>query len=183
MPNTAVSTADLQAVSEAVSPVLQEHALVLEAAELPGGQPPVLRLVVDRTEGTEGMDLDLIAELSDTIGTLLDETVLRDSEPYELEVASPGATRPLTQPRHWMRNVGRMVKVSLTEGEPLQGLLLDADQAGIEIEEVLPPPKKGMKAKVRPARRLGHEDIRKGKVDVDATAARVLKMQNDGEEA
>ena len=33
--------------------------------------------------------------------------------PYTLEVSSPGVDRPLTQPRHWQRAVGRLVRVPL----------------------------------------------------------------------
>ena len=33
-------------------------------------------------------------------------------EPYTLEVSSPGVDRPLTLPRHWRRNVGRLVAVT-----------------------------------------------------------------------
>ena len=32
---------------------------------------------------------------------------------YQLEVGSPGVDRPLTLPRHWRRNVGRLVKVTV----------------------------------------------------------------------
>ena len=34
--------------------------------------------------------------------------------PYTLEVTSPGVDRPLTEPRHWRRSVGRMVRVTAT---------------------------------------------------------------------
>jgi ribosome maturation factor RimP len=34
--------------------------------------------------------------------------------PYTLEVSSPGVDRPLTQPRHWRRAVGRLVRVPVS---------------------------------------------------------------------
>ena len=33
--------------------------------------------------------------------------------PYVLEVTSPGVDRPLTEPRHWRRNIGRLVTVAV----------------------------------------------------------------------
>ena len=35
--------------------------------------------------------------------------------PYTLEVSSPGVDRPLTDPRHWRRAVGRLVQVTVTD--------------------------------------------------------------------
>ena len=35
---------------------------------------------------------------------------------YTLEVTSPGTDRPLTLPRHWRRNQGRLVKVATHDG-------------------------------------------------------------------
>ena len=38
-------------------------------------------------------------------------------QPYTLEVSSPGVGRPLTEPRHFRRNVGRLVTVHHDGGE------------------------------------------------------------------
>jgi ribosome maturation factor RimP len=175
MPNTAIGPADLEGVTATVTPIVEEVGLLLEAVELPGGEPPVLRLIVDRDEGTEGVDLDLVAELSDKVGEALDQGPLAGDTPYDLEVSTPGAGRDLTQPRHWKRNVNRFVNVLPIEGERLHGLLLAADDDGIEIEPRKPAPKKGMKDKVLDPVRLSYPMLTRGKVDVDATAAWALK--------
>jgi ribosome maturation factor RimP len=46
--------------------------------------------------------------------------------PYTLEVTSPGTDRPLTLPRHWRRNQGRLVKVACREGEGFTGRIVRA---------------------------------------------------------
>lgn len=174
MPTTPSSPLGLDEITAAVAPVIERAGLLLEAVELPGGEPPVVRVVVDRPSGTEGLGLDMVAELSQEIGELLESGNLTGNEPYDLEVTSPGAARPLTEPRHWARNVGRMVQLKQVEGDDLAGLLLEADENGILLEPVKAAPKKGMKSKILPQVRLEFEGIRRGKVDVEANAARLL---------
>jgi ribosome maturation factor RimP len=57
-------------------------------------------------------------------------------EPYTLEVSSPGVDRPLTLPRHWVRNVGRLVAVTVTDGRETTGRLLSIadDATSVELE-------------------------------------------------
>src|SRR4051794_40846112 len=82
-----------------------------ELVVTPAGRRSVVRVVVDRDEG---VSLDDIAEVSRAVSAMLDEN---DGElgraPYVLEVTSPGVDRPLSEPRHWRRNVGRLVTVSV----------------------------------------------------------------------
>ena len=68
--------------------------------------------------------------------------------PYTLEVSSPGVDRPLTQPRHWQRAAGRLVRVPLApsgaghakpgHGKPgavaVQGRVVAADAAGVTLD-------------------------------------------------
>lgn len=175
MPATSTGPGGAQALSDAVLPVIEAAGLVLEDADIAEGNPPVVRLVVDRPDGTDSVGLDQIAELTGPLGEALDASVMTGDAPYELEVSSPGASRPLTQPRHWVRNVGRMVKVSVSAGEDVSGLLLAADEDGVDVEPVLPPAKKGMRSRTLDPVRLAYADIRRGKVDIEATAARQLK--------
>lgn len=77
------------------------------------GRRHIVRVVVDRDGG---ISLDAVADVSRAVSVALDEaeaggTNLVAGE-YQLEVSSPGVDRPLTLPRHWRRNVGRLVKVT-----------------------------------------------------------------------
>jgi ribosome maturation factor RimP len=105
----------------------------------PAGRRSVVRVVVDRDGG---ISLDDVAEVSTAVSTALD--ALDEAEPgllgssYVLEVTSPGVDRPLTAPRHWRRNAGRLVKAALRDGGTVTGRVLEAadDEAGGVVLDV-----------------------------------------------
>lgn len=99
------------------------------------GKRSVVRVVVDKDGG---VTLDDVADVSRTVSDVLDR--LDESDPallgatYVLEVSSPGVDRPLTEPRHWRRNVRRLVTVTLREGAPVAGRLVAADEDGVTLD-------------------------------------------------
>jgi ribosome maturation factor RimP len=54
--------------------------------------------------------------------------------PYVLEVTSPGVDRPLTQPRHWRRSTGRLVKIHTADGHEQTGRVVEAGEAEVELD-------------------------------------------------
>jgi len=44
--------------------------------------------------------------------------------PFTLEVTSPGVDRPLTQPRHFAKNVSRLLKIIKLDGSEVTGRIL-----------------------------------------------------------
>lgn len=92
------------------------------------GQRQVLHLVVDRDAG---LDLDSVAELSRCVSQALDAAEPFGDAAYVLEVSSPGVDRPLSEPRHWRRSVGRLVKVPLRAGGTVTGRICSADERGV----------------------------------------------------
>ncbi|MET8232314.1 ribosome maturation factor RimP [Micromonospora sp. NPDC005298] len=86
------------------------------------GRRHVVRVIVDRDGG---IDLDAVADVSRAVSTALDAAEEADGDivagEYQLEVSSPGVDRPLTLPRHWRRNVGRLVKVTVRAAESVPG--------------------------------------------------------------
>lgn len=97
-----------------VRPVVADAGYDLEdLAVSRAGRRHVVRVTID---GDRGVSLDDIADVSRAVSAALDaaEEAEGDLLPgeYELEVSSRGVDRPLTLPRHWRRNVGRLVKVS-----------------------------------------------------------------------
>jgi ribosome maturation factor RimP len=123
------------------------------------GARQLLRIVVD---GDGGVTLDDIAEVSQAVSAFLDETNPLGEAAYDLEVTSPGVSRPLTLPRHWRRAVGRLVVVPLTAGGELTGRVIAADEEGVTFE--LPGKKPGATGGER---RLGHPELGRGKVQVE----------------
>lgn len=97
------------------------------------GRRYVVRVTVDRDGG---VGLDAVADLSRAISSALDDAEAAGGEfiagEYQLEVSSPGVDRPLTAPRHWRRNVGRMVTVSVG-GQPVTVRIVAADETGVTL--------------------------------------------------
>jgi len=120
------------------------------------GRRSVVRVVVDKDGG---VTLDDVADVSRTISDVLDE--LDEAEPdafgttYVLEVSSPGVDRPLTEPRHWRRNVRRLVTATLAEGDPVIGRVLSADDDAVVLDVD------------GDERRLPYADVVRGNVQVE----------------
>jgi ribosome maturation factor RimP len=116
--------------------VLQEplaaSGLDVEAIELtPAGKRRLLRVAIDKDGG---VTLDDIAEATKQVGVLLDTSDVMGEQPYTLEVTSPGTDRPLTLPRHWRRNEGRLVKVTTAAGRSVTGRITSTDDDGADLD-------------------------------------------------
>jgi ribosome maturation factor RimP len=120
------------------------------------GKRSVVRVVVDKDGG---VTLDDVADVSRTISEVLDR--VDESEPglfgttYVLEVSSPGVDRPLTESRHWRRNVGRLVTATLREGEPVTGRVASADDDTVTLDVA------------GAEQRLAYSDVVRGNVQVE----------------
>jgi ribosome maturation factor RimP len=119
------------AVRAAVAPVLIALGLDLEDLEIhSAGRRRRVCVVVDRDGG---IDLDGLAEVSRAVSDALDAGDAMGDAPYHLEVTSPGVDRPLILPRHWRRNIGRRVRVSLADGTQIEGRVQSADDDGVTM--------------------------------------------------
>ncbi|MFI6574257.1 ribosome maturation factor RimP [Nocardiopsis sp. NPDC050513] len=140
-------------IAELLEPVLAKAGLDLEAVELtPAGRRRVLRVVVD---SDDGVDLDTVGEVSQDVNDALDASDVMGELPYVLEVTSPGVDRPLTQPRHWRRSRGRLVRAALAEGGEVTGRVTGADDLGVTLDVEGQP------------RTFAHAELAKGKVQVE----------------
>lgn len=157
-------------LEDIVSKVVAEFGLITEEVAMrTHGTVRTLTVVVDRESGTDQVDLNTIAELTEAVSNTLDAK-WDDAAPYELEVSSRGVSRPLVEPRHFQRNVGRLVAITTTDGQKKEYRLLAADEDCVRVAEQLPPPKKGMKAKRGPETDIDYAQIAKAKVQVDFSA-------------
>jgi ribosome maturation factor RimP len=119
-----ISAARLQ---ELVEPVVTAAGYDLEEVTASAaGRRSVVKVVVDRDGG---VDLDAVADLSRAVSEALDATDVMGETPYVLEVTSPGVDRPLTEPRHWRRNVGRLV-----EAGDVTGRIQDVTDSGATLD-------------------------------------------------
>jgi ribosome maturation factor RimP len=110
-------------LTDLLGPVISEAGLELESLRVGrAGRRSVLRVVVD---SDHGVTLDDIALVSRAVAAEIDKIDAMGPTSYTLEVSSPGVDRPLTEPRHWRRAAGRLVRVSVAGGSvepsPLNG--------------------------------------------------------------
>ncbi|MFF2195553.1 ribosome maturation factor RimP [Streptomyces sp. NPDC058157] len=154
-----MSTTQSDRLRGLLEPLVAAKGLDLEEIELSkAGRRRMLRIVVDSDEGVE---LDACAELSREASDALDASDVMGEDEYVLEVSSPGADRPLSEHRHYVRATGRLVKFQLTEGGELVARILDVDDEGMDLEV---PGVKGRKAT---ARRVAFTDIAKARVEIE----------------
>ncbi|MBG0559892.1 ribosome maturation factor RimP [Actinoplanes aureus] len=132
-------TAAKARVRAVVEPVVAKAGYDLEDLTLSrAGRRHVVRILVD-ADG--GISLDDVAIVSREISSALDAAEESGGEllngEYQLEVGSPGVDRPLTEPRHWRRNAGRLVAVDGVVGRVVStsdaGVVLDVDGVTREI--------------------------------------------------
>ncbi|HQR25692.1 MAG TPA: ribosome maturation factor RimP [Nocardioides sp.] len=118
-------------VQAEVAGPLAELGLDVEAVELtPAGRRRVLRVAVDKDGG---VTLDDVAEATRVVSAVLDASDVLGEQPYTLEVTSRGVDRPLTEPRHWRRNAGRLVRVTLAGGTTLTGRIGQATDSAVRL--------------------------------------------------
>ncbi|MEU5438966.1 ribosome maturation factor RimP [Streptomyces sp. NPDC020719] len=154
-----MSTTQSERLRGLLEPLVSAKDLDLEEIELSrAGRRRMLRIVVDSDEGVE---LDTCAELSRAVSDALDESDVMGDEEYVLEVTSPGAERPLSELRHYVRATGRLARLTLTEGGDLVARILGADEEGLDLEV---PGVKGRKATTR---RLAFSEIAKARVEIE----------------
>jgi len=80
-----------------------------------------------------GVSLDLCATISHELSPFLDVHPPM-SQKYRLEISSPGIERKLIKPVHFKNAIGEKVKLKITGGDKLKGVLKSADNDGIVVE-------------------------------------------------
>jgi ribosome maturation factor RimP len=119
------------AVGAVIEPVVMAAGYDLEDLSVTtAGRRRLVRVVIDRDGG---VTLDDAAAISRAISAALDDDDPMGAGAYVLEVTSPGVDRPLTHPRHWRRNVGRLVKATQAEG-PITGRIVATTDSSVTLD-------------------------------------------------
>jgi ribosome maturation factor RimP len=133
---------DADRLTRLFEPVVHALDMDLEGVRVTAaGRRRILRVVVD-ADG--GVSLDDIALASRELSAKLEGAAEMGEQPYTLEVSSPGIDRPLTQPRHWRRAIGRLVVAPLQVGDAAaqngngaasaEGRIIGSSEAGVSLE-------------------------------------------------
>lgn len=131
-PAMAGGPVDEDKIAEVIRPVVAAAGMDLESVRVSAaGRRRLLRVVVD---SDQGVSLDDAAAISRQLSAALDAEPVMGDFPYTLEVSSPGVDRPLTDPRHWRRSVGRLVQVTAAEAGTVTGRVVAADLDGVTLD-------------------------------------------------
>ena len=109
-------------ISELVTPAVSDLGFYLEDVHV--ATPGSHRIVTCIVDGDASLNLDQVTSVSRVISELLDEAPFMGETPFTLEVTSPGVDRPLTQPRHFAKNVDRLLKIIKLDGSEVTGRIL-----------------------------------------------------------
>jgi ribosome maturation factor RimP len=109
-------------ISELVTPAVSDLGFYLEDVHV--ATPGSHRIVTCIVDGDASLNLDQVTSVSRVISELLDEAAFMGETPFTLEVTSPGVDRPLTQPRHFAKNVDRLLKIIKLDGSEVTGRIL-----------------------------------------------------------
>lgn len=142
----------LAQVEKRIEPLVRASGLDLEEIEMtPAGRRTILRVVVDGDQIT----LDDVAALSREISALIDSDPVFGEKAMTLEVTSRGVDKPLTLSRHWRRNTGRLVSVTLKNDEKIVGRITAADDDSATLDV------KGASTTVR------YADVAKARIEIE----------------
>ena len=123
----------IPSIKELLEPTLNHMGYELYALDQSGQSGRTLRISIDHEEPITIEDCERVSRVA---GPLLDHANLIDG-PYDLEVSSPGAERPLRGRPDYERFNGKRVNVRYTSGESetvVEGQLVAVDQAGIAVQ-------------------------------------------------
>ena len=121
-------------LQELLAPVVAASGLELDSVTRTRSDAmPLLRVVVEAPIGAAGIDSDTLADVSRAVSKALDAADPIDGE-YLLEVSTPGAERELTKVGHWMRQIGRLVRIKLRAGGYVSGRVIDASETSATID-------------------------------------------------
>ena len=109
-------------ISELVTPAVSDLGFYLEDVHI--ATPGSHRIVTCIVDGDASLNLDQVTTVSRVISELLDEAAFMGETPFTLEVTSPGVDRPLTQPRHFAKNIDRLLKIVKLDGSEVTGRIL-----------------------------------------------------------
>ena len=118
----------------------------------------VIDIMVD---SDTGISINQIVEIS----RFVESNLNREVEDFELSVFSAGLSEPLSLVRQYKKNLGTEIDVLQTSGQKITGILIKADDQGIELEVTTKEKSEGSKKKelVTRVHSFGYPEIKEAK--------------------
>jgi ribosome maturation factor RimP len=123
----------IPSIKELIEPTLKHMGYELYSLEQSVQSGRTLRISIDRAEPIMIEDCEKVSRVA---GPLIDHSNLIDG-PYNLEVSSPGAERPLRGHADYERFNGKRVNIRYRSGDSdtvVEGQLVAVDGAGIAVQ-------------------------------------------------
>ena len=146
-------------IKELLEPTLKHMGYELYSIDQSGQSGRTLRISIDNDEPITIEDCERVSRVA---GPLIDHSNLIDG-PYDLEVSSPGAERPLRSNKDYERFNGKRVNVRYRSGESetvVEGQLVAVDSAGIAVQAP------GARSRAPVIIHIGWEDVVAGRLAV-----------------
>jgi ribosome maturation factor RimP len=119
-------------IVSAIRPVVEAGGNYLEEVKVvAAGKRRLITIIVD---SDTYLNLDQITLVTKSISEIIEGVESLGDSAFTLEVTSPGVDRPLTLPRHWKKNLGKKVKIHLTDGSESEGRIMDSNENSAELE-------------------------------------------------
>jgi ribosome maturation factor RimP len=149
----------IASIKELLEPTLKHMGFELYSLEQSGHSGRTLRISIDHAETITIQDCERVSRVA---GPLLDHSNLIEG-PYDLEVSSPGAERPLRDHHEYERFNGKRVNIRYRSGEAeavVEGQLVAVDAAGIAVQAP------GARGRAPVILHIGWEDVVAGRLAV-----------------
>ena len=123
-------------ISAAIRPAIEATGNYLEELTITSaGKVKILTVIVD---SESHLNLDQVTAVTKAISEIIEALPALGDTPFTLEVTSPGLDRPLTKPRHWRRNLNRLVKITMSSGTLIEGRIVEVTEGTATVgSEVL----------------------------------------------
>lgn len=90
--------------------------------------------VIVLIDGDTGVGIDDCSKVSREMAAIIEEQDLISGK-YILEVSSPGVDSPLKLPRQYPQHIGRKLKLNLTDGQEIKGMLKEVSESSVSVEK------------------------------------------------
>jgi ribosome maturation factor RimP len=149
----------IASIKELLEPTLNHMGYELYALDQSGHSGRTLRISIDHNEPITIEDCERVSRVA---GPLLDHANLI-AGPYDLEVSSPGAERPLHTHHDYERFNGKRVNIRYRSGPSeavVEGQLVAVDAAGIAVQAP------GVRGRAPVINHIAWEDVVAGRLAV-----------------
>jgi ribosome maturation factor RimP len=136
-------------ISAAIRPIIEATGNYLEELSITSaGKVKILTVIID---SDTHLNLDQVTAVTKEISEIIEALPELGDGAFTLEVTSPGLDRPLTKPRHWRKNLDRLVKIIMTSGEEIQGRIGEATETTVLVD----------------SKKVSYEDIKRAVLEIE----------------